>query len=76
MGNLLGSLGRAAWVALEQAAASGRLPAPAGEQQPRRCFPDSPAPEDGCVPGSAAPAEGCFPEPHGTRSPRRVGHPR
>lgn len=76
MRDLLRTLGRAASVALDQAAASGRVPAPAGEERPRRCFPDSAAPEEGCVPGSPASGEGCFPEPQGTRSARRVGHTR
>jgi hypothetical protein len=74
--NLLGSLGRAAKVALDQAGPSDRGPAPARSDRPRRCFPDSVVPEDGCVPDSAAPSEGCFPEPHGRRSAHRAGHPR
>jgi hypothetical protein len=76
MTNLLGSLGRAAGAVLDLAAAEGRVPAPAGGEGPRRCFPDSAAPDHGCVPGSAAPREGCFPEPHRTRGAPRVGHRR
>jgi hypothetical protein len=75
MTNLLGSLGRAAKLALDQAGTSGPRPPPAGSGGPRRCFPDSPAPDYGCVPASAAPSDGCFPDPHAGRGARRAGHP-
>ena len=79
MTNLLGSLDRAARVALERAGALGHgptRPAPARSERPRRCFPDSAAPEDGCFPGSTAPSDGCFAKPEGKRSPQRALYPR
>ncbi len=72
---VLASLERAARVALDQAAPSGRRSAPAGGERPRRCFPDAAAPEDGCVPGTPAPDDGCFPARHGRRSVPWAGHP-
>jgi len=73
---VLASLERAARVALDQAAPSGRGPAPAGGEQPRRCFPDAASPEDGCVPGTPAPDDGCFPARQRIRSAAWAGHPR
>ena len=73
---MVGSLGRVAKVALEQAGTSDSRLSPARGERLRRCFPDSVVPEDGCVPDSAAPSEGCFPEPRGRRRAHLAGHPR
>jgi len=79
MRNVLGSLERAARAALEQAGALAHgptRPTPARSKRPRRCFPDSAAPEDGCVPGSAAPGDGCFAKPEGKPGAHRAAYPR
>ena len=79
MRNVLGSIERAAAIALSAAAASGHGPAAGrdpvaeGRNRQRRCFPDAVASADGCLPGSPAPDDGCF--PGGRHSLRPPGLP-
>ncbi len=66
MRNLIGSLERAAMIALERTASRPR-PEPADGDQARHCFPDAVARAEGCLPGSPAPDDGCFPSRESAR---------
>ena len=68
MRNLLGTLERAAVIALERTA-SRSWPEPEGSDQARRCFPDTAARAEGCLPGSPARDDGCFPSRGPARQP-------
>ena len=79
MRNVLGSIERAAAIALSVAAgsshptASGRDQVSEGRDRQRSCFPETVASADGCLPGSPAPDDGCF--PGGRHSLRPPGLP-
>lgn len=62
MSNLRDALQRAAASGLSRSAGSGQLPARAGRDRLRGCFPDPATPDEGCVPRSPAPDKGCIPD--------------